>query len=165
MLGIDIIPAQPPKGVSTIQGNFLSPSVQEEVKRFLRESDRGRARKEAFLIAEHGEDQMTEEELEQSSRSYIELEKRAEDRTPDDMTLSAPTTRRGKVAENNGEGRMVDVVLSDMSEPWAQTEGFWKRSLSDPYYRMMNTSGMSFRDHAGSMVISDQALVRIGKAD
>jgi 21S rRNA (uridine2791-2'-O)-methyltransferase len=43
---------------------------------------------------------------------------------------------------------MVDVVLSDMSAPWEQTTGFWKRSLSDPYYRMMNTSGMSFRDHA-----------------
>jgi 21S rRNA (uridine2791-2'-O)-methyltransferase len=48
--------------------------------------------------------------------------------------------------------RSVDVVLSDMSAPWHPTSGFWKRSLSDPYNRMMNTSGMSFRDHAGSMV-------------
>ena len=47
---------------------------------------------------------------------------------------------------------MVDVVLSDMCEPWEQTTGFWKRSLTDPYLRMMNTSGNSFRDHAGSMV-------------
>ncbi|KAI9368200.1 hypothetical protein BJX61DRAFT_525052 [Aspergillus egyptiacus] len=39
-----------------------------------------------------------------------------------------------------------------MSAPWHQTTGFWKRSLSSPYNRMMNTSGMSFRDHAGSMV-------------
>jgi 21S rRNA (uridine2791-2'-O)-methyltransferase len=49
-------------------------------------------------------------------------------------------------------GRMVDVVLSDMSAPWEQTTGFWKRSLSDPYFRMMNTSGINFKDHAGSMV-------------
>lgn len=49
-------------------------------------------------------------------------------------------------------GRVVDVVLSDMSEPWDQTVGFHKRSLSDPYFRMMNTSGNAFRDHAGSMV-------------
>jgi 21S rRNA (uridine2791-2'-O)-methyltransferase len=48
--------------------------------------------------------------------------------------------------------RTVDVVLSDMSAPWYQTSGFWKRSLSAPYNRMMNTSGVSFRDHAGSMV-------------
>lgn len=47
---------------------------------------------------------------------------------------------------------MVDVVLSDMCEPWEQTTGFWKRSLSDPYIRMMNTTGIKFSDHAGSMV-------------
>lgn len=47
---------------------------------------------------------------------------------------------------------MVDVVLSDMSAPWEQTTGFWKKSLSNPYIRMMNTSGINFRDHAGSMV-------------
>jgi 21S rRNA (uridine2791-2'-O)-methyltransferase len=49
-------------------------------------------------------------------------------------------------------GISVDVVLSDMSEPWDQTAGFYKKSLSDPYFRMMNTSGNAFRDHAGSMV-------------
>lgn len=52
------------------------------------------------------------------------------------------------------EGRMVDVVLSDMSAPWEQTTGFWKKSLSNPYHRMMNTSGIAFKDHAGSMVCS-----------
>lgn len=35
VVGIDLIPAQPPKGVSTIQGNFLSPDVQSMVKQFL----------------------------------------------------------------------------------------------------------------------------------
>ncbi len=56
-------------------------------------------------------------------------------------------------SEHNSAGmRLVDVILSDMSAPWEMTDGFWKRSLSDPHYRMMNTSGMSFRDHAGSMV-------------
>lgn len=49
-------------------------------------------------------------------------------------------------------GKMVDVVLSDMSAPWEQTTGFWKKSLSGPYNRMMNTSGINFKDHAGSMV-------------
>jgi len=152
VLGIDIIPALPPKGVSTIQGNFLSPAVQEEVKRFLRESDRGRAKEELSLLAEDGEDQMTEEDLERCSTSYLELEKRAEAEKPGHEDVASQTTRRGKAAEDEVEGRMVNVVLSDMSEPWAQTDGFWKRSLSDPYYRMMNTSGVSFRDHAGSMV-------------
>lgn len=150
VLGIDIIPAQPPKGVSTIQGNFLSPGVQEEVKKYLRDSDRGRVRQEMSLLAEDSEEQMTEEDLEYTSRSYLELEKSAENAVT--KKQDAVATGKGKAAEDEEQGRMVDVVLSDMSEPWAQTEGFWKRSLSDPYYRMMNTSGMSFRDHAGSMV-------------
>lgn len=58
--------------------------------------------------------------------------------------------RSGKRKEQ--PGRVVDMVLSDMSAPWDQTSGFWKRSLSDPYYRMMNTTGINFKDHAGSMV-------------
>ena len=57
-----------------------------------------------------------------------------------------------KVEPGPAESRIVDVVLSDMSAPWEMTDGFWKRSLSDPYFRMINTSGMKFRDHAGSMV-------------
>ena len=154
VLGIDIIPAQPPKGVSTIQGNFLSPAVQEEVKRFLRESDRGRIKQEPSFIAEDEEDQMTEKDLAQSSRSYLELEKRSDGGTLSDSDEVAQTLRgRSSKAGKLGSG-MVDVVLNDMSEPWEQTEGFWKRSLSDPYYRMMNVSGVSFKDHAGSMVNS-----------
>jgi 23S rRNA U2552 (ribose-2'-O)-methylase RlmE/FtsJ len=46
----------------------------------------------------------------------------------------------------------MQVVLSDMSEPWPQTHGFSVNSLSNPYIRMMNTSGIAFKDHAGSMV-------------
>ncbi|KAM0794576.1 FtsJ-like methyltransferase-domain-containing protein [Usnea florida] len=158
VLGIDIIPAQPPKGVSTIQGNFLSQAVQEEVKRFLHDSDRGRAREALSLIPGDGEDQMTEEDLEKSSRSYLELEKRAD---MGDLSHALPVVqnKRGAGSEyGRVDSGRVDVVLSDMSEPWEQTGGFWKRSLSDPYYRMMNTSGVSFKDHAGSMDLCDAAL-------
>ncbi|KAF6223188.1 hypothetical protein HO173_013235 [Letharia columbiana] len=137
VLGIDIIPAQPPKGVSTIQGNFLSPAIQEEVKRFLRESDRGRIKQEPSFIAEEGEDQMTEEDLEQSSRSYLELEKRADVETSSHAVSAAQKTRGGRSGTGKVDSGMVDVVLSDM---------------------MMNTSGVSFRDHAGSMDLCDAAL-------
>lgn len=145
ILGIDIIPAQPPKGVSTIQGNFLSAGVREEVKRFLSDPDRGRPKQEIFF--EH-EDTGTTEAVIAETRSYIDLERHADDAPEED---SAPK-RRGKKAQD-GPGRMVDVILSDMSEPWEQTAGFWKNTLSNPY-RMMNTSGIPFKDHAGSMVRS-----------
>lgn len=47
---------------------------------------------------------------------------------------------------------LIQVVLSDMSAPWEQTTGFNVNTLSNPYHRLMNTSGNAFRDHAGSMV-------------
>ncbi len=45
-----------------------------------------------------------------------------------------------------------------MSAPWPQTHGFWLNTLSNPYRRMMNTSGNAFRDHAGSMDLCLAAL-------
>jgi 21S rRNA (uridine2791-2'-O)-methyltransferase len=64
-------------------------------------------------------------------------------------TLSVQTSKKTQ----DNQGKMVDVVLSDMSEPWPlETPNSWKRSLSDPYIRMMNTSGINYKDHAGSMV-------------
>lgn len=123
VLGVDIIPAQPPKGVSTIQGNFLSPEIQAYIQDFLRSPDRGRPRQPS-AFEEHG--------------GVLELGL---------DSAHSSTTESGQILE-----RTVDVVLSDMSAPWYQTSGFWKRSLSDPYNRMMNASGVSFRDHAGSMV-------------
>lgn len=45
-----------------------------------------------------------------------------------------------------------------MSEPWPQTSGFTRNTLSKPYRRLMNTSGMPFRDHVGSMALCHAAL-------
>jgi 21S rRNA (uridine2791-2'-O)-methyltransferase len=53
---------------------------------------------------------------------------------------------------------LVQVVLSDMSAPWEQTTGFNVNTLSNPYHRLMNTSGNAFRDHAGSMDLCAAAL-------
>ncbi|KAA8571656.1 hypothetical protein EYC84_001647 [Monilinia fructicola] len=124
ILGIDIIPAQPPKGVSTIQGNFLSAAVQESVKQFLLDPDRGRPRRPLF--AEDTEE--IEPEL-----SYIELERHADDAPDPDAAGKIGSRAR----EEQEQGKMVDVVLSDM---------------------MMNTTGIKFSDHAGSMDLCAAAL-------
>ena len=145
IVGIDIIPAQPPKGVSTIQGNFLSVGVQEEVKKFLRDPNRGRPRPQLFASTTDEADGLVDQD-----QSYIDLERHAVEEAD-----IGGGKGRGKRAQEEMEGRCVDVVLSDMSAPWEQTTGFWKRSLSDPYIRMMNTSGINFKDHAGSMVCSN----------
>ncbi|KAI9782668.1 MAG: 2' O-ribose methyltransferase [Peltula sp. TS41687] len=187
VIGIDVIPAQPPKGASTIQGNFLSPSVQAEVKRFLRDPNRGRVRQQRFFRGEEdaaaaaAEASLSEEEVEESERGYIDLERHAsldENGSSSTTTTSAAgaagaAAQAGGVSSSSarankkkdeeaataaGGQRNVDVVLSDMSAPWEQTTGFWKRSLSEPYSRMMNTSGLAFRDHAGSMDLCAAAL-------
>ncbi|KAI1812896.1 23S ribosomal RNA methyltransferase [Poronia punctata] len=143
VVGIDLIPAQPPKGVSTIQGNFLSPVVQDMVKEYLVEfAQRGNtAEQKAEDTEQLGEN---DETIVDERPSYIDSE-RAEsaDHSPE------------RPSEGN---KLVDVVLSDMSAPWLQTSGFSSNTLSNPYYRLMNTSGMGFRDHAGSMDLCLAAL-------
>jgi 21S rRNA (uridine2791-2'-O)-methyltransferase len=160
VVGIDLIPAQPPRGVSTIQGNFLSPAIQAGVRAYVQEPDLGRPRREV-LSSEHKEG-YTEEDLKSVEKGYIELERQLPLQGVDPETVQS--AQSAKEAENCSEsklslkerdrrhGRVVDVVLSDMCEPWDQTTGFHKRSLSDPYNRMANTSGIAFKDHADSMV-------------
>ncbi|GAP83091.2 putative ribosomal RNA large subunit methyltransferase j [Rosellinia necatrix] len=141
VVGIDLLPAQPPKGVSTIQGNFLDPVVQNMVKDYLAEfAQRKSTPSRDSQDVDSGEDVIAEKP------SYIDTE-RAESVEPD---ASHQT--------NVNDGKLVDVVLSDMSAPWDQTYGFSCKTLSNPYNRLMNTSGMVFRDHAGSMDLCLAAL-------
>lgn len=151
VIGIDVIPAQPPRGMSTIQGNFLTRSVQDEVKRFIRDSngficsskmgsgvDREQRRTSPVIITESGPENL---DCQAQTMSSI-------------VTLHKDNYNEGEgLTEVADQTRTVDVVLSDMSAPWDQTDGFWKRSISNPYHRMMNTSGIGLKDHVGSMVL------------
>lgn len=152
VIGIDVIPAQPPKGVSTIQGNFLSRAVQDEVKNFLRSSDRGRPYLGPESASVNSTVQFSGAAVECPLTDYFESEKNIEAK----FHTFGDQGHGDRHAEDNQYDplamRIVDIVLSDMSAPWEMVDGFWKRSLSDPYFRMMNTSGINFRDHAGSMV-------------
>lgn len=152
VIGIDIIPAQPPKGVSTIQGNFLSRAVQDEVKRFLIDSDRERLNFNPESTTGNMASEIPESAIETQATDYFESESNAGPKIAMSRDQCSEEGHDEKNEPDRAESRIVDVVLSDMSAPWEMTDGFWKRSLSDPYFRMMNTSGMNFRDHAGSMV-------------
>lgn len=171
VVGIDVIPAQPPKGASSIQGNFLSEAVREEVRRYVRDPMRGRARKAGGLTRrdDDGEEEgeaMSEEELEQAASGYIQRERSADlggegegaERTSQEEGSTEMEKSLSARELDELEGRVVDVVLSDMSAPWELTSGMWIKSVSNPYRRMMNTSGMPFRDHAGSMDLCSAAL-------
>jgi 21S rRNA (uridine2791-2'-O)-methyltransferase len=118
----------------------------------------GRPRKEITSKDEGG---LTEEDLDEMERGYIDIERQTQlegvgtesiGQPAQGQEQEIPEARLSLKERDMRVGRAVDVVLSDMSEPWDQTAGFYKKSLSDPYFRMMNTSGNAFRDHAGSMV-------------
>ncbi|KAF2211238.1 hypothetical protein CERZMDRAFT_43468 [Cercospora zeae-maydis SCOH1-5] len=136
VVGIDIIPAQPPRGANALQGNFLSAEIREEVRKFVSDPDRGRVRSRTIV-----EDEVTEEDLQESHRG-LEIPKDDMNQKQLDLT----------------EGRVVNVVLSDMSEPWPLVTSSWIRSVSNPYLRLMNTSGIAARDHGGSMDLCMAAL-------
>ena len=152
VIGIDVLPATPPKGVSTLQGDFLSEEIQAEVRRFVRDPLRGRPR----VVGARGVDDVDGLEGEEGDALIQtgEGEKTVMERGDG---LSSRDGGTGTTAQRDLiDGRVVNVVLSDMSAPWppAPTASMWLRSVSNPYRRMMNTSGMTFRDHAGSMVSS-----------
>ncbi len=111
VVGIDLIPAQPPKGVSAIQGNFLSPHVHALVKQFLVDADaRQEGRRE--VAEERDEDGVYEDnqELEADDQfidrpSYIDMER---------QVTQEPTPGRGEGAHTEGRDgdkgrRLVDV--------------------------------------------------------
>jgi 21S rRNA (uridine2791-2'-O)-methyltransferase len=137
----------------------LSPVIQDEVRAYVRDPELGRPRKQILSKNEEG---LTEEDLTEMERGYIDIERHAHLDGAGTESLGQAVDSKGQTEmpeakpslkeRDTRQGRAVDVVLSDMSEPWDQTAGFYKKSLSDPYFRMMNTSGNAFRDHAGSMV-------------
>ena len=169
VVGIDVIPAQPPRGVSSLQGDFLSEGVQGLVREFVREWKSG-----------EGEEGGEEEEGE--VRSMVERAKggvvvggevvrggegevmAASSEAETEAALPAPAAAEKKTLPKKAkklsaaaldlqQGRVVDVVLSDMCAPFPGLElSTWVNSINRPYRRMMNTSGNPFRDHAGSIV-------------
>ncbi|QUC20446.1 uncharacterized protein UV8b_04687 [Ustilaginoidea virens] len=121
VIGIDLIPAQPPQGVATFQGDFLSPSVRQLVKEFIHRTQSQAPLKQDAADAADEEDPLSQP-LDQPS--YIDKERHAsEAQSPEGHAAPAASS--------------VDVVLSDM---------------------LMNTSGVAFRDHMGSMHLCTAAL-------
>nr|OQO20491.1 hypothetical protein B0A51_12120 [Rachicladosporium sp. CCFEE 5018] len=152
VVGIDIIPVQPPRGVSALQGDFLSESVQARVRAFVRGEDADGRLGEAGV--EGGEVLGMMERVKHVGDS-IAIDAVDHD---EDESLSKSPTKRSVREEDAREGRVVDVVLSDMCAPWPLSTSTWINSVNRPYRRMMNTSGNPFRDHAGSMDLCLAAL-------
>lgn len=146
VVGIDIMPAQPPRGANALQGNFLSAEIRDEVRKFVSDRSRGRVRRKNIV-----DEEVTEEDLRDENRGIIELERYAAIQEESNIQ-DVPRENMSQEQLDRVEGRVVDVVLSDMCEPWPLVASTWVRSVSNPYRRLMNTSGIMARDHGGSMV-------------
>lgn len=141
VLGVDILPCDPPRGVHSIQANILSVKTQELVRLYF--SRYFQLYKNDELHKHHGYFQDSlEDELHniRDTETYREIF---------DSSLVTSKTDRYP----------VDVVISDMYECWPQTTGFWNNLTNLAYYRMANTSGVAVRDHYQSIDLGDAALV------
>ncbi|SCU98970.1 LAFA_0G21154g1_1 [Lachancea sp. 'fantastica'] len=135
ILGVDILPCSPPRGVHSIQANILAKKTHELIRLFF--SKHFQLYREDQLHKDHGYFQhMLEEEL-----AFVNEQ-------------SAINSDRPCV-----EGTPIDVIISDMYEPWPQTEGFWNNFTNSAYDRMANTTGIAIKDHFMSMDLCDAALV------
>lgn len=102
VLGVDIIPAQPPKGVSAIQGDFLDPKVQEYVMGFVRDSHKGQTQS---TVSSNG----TISSKHNAVQPGLELDSLDSD--------SAITQTHPETQDKPKSQFTVDVVLSDMLAP------------------------------------------------
>ncbi|RDA95661.1 hypothetical protein CP533_1211, partial [Ophiocordyceps camponoti-saundersi (nom. inval.)] len=146
VIGIDLLPAQPPRGVASFQGDFLSPVVRRLLKEFIVHSRQQQLQDAAAagVVPATASADLADAVTATATPSYIDRERHSDD------SSSSPKTE--------SPNALVDVVLSDMSAPWDQTTGFNARTLNNPHYRLMNASGIAFRDHAGSMALCAAAL-------
>lgn len=141
VVGVDILPCRPPRGMSSIQGNFLSVAVQQELKAILEHNLRRPLLKKHIFA-----DEKPEEKVEDLPEGDSYLNRERHDSSKDEY--ESANLKDFPL----GSEYYVDLVLSDMCEPWPQINGFWLRTINDPYIRMMNTSGNALRDHRLSIV-------------
>jgi 21S rRNA (uridine2791-2'-O)-methyltransferase len=164
VVGIDVIPAQPPPGANALQGNFLSMEMRDRLREFVGDQDQGRVGIRGGILQRQVNDSIKQDELtgeaetqeeqpaaNEAAVAGVPAEDEILERHPDHEELAEQVS-------DEENGRVVNVVLSDMSEPWPLLTSTWIKSVNIPYLRMMNTSGMAFRDHAGSMVRSHLEL-------
>ncbi|AMD21388.1 HER109Wp [Eremothecium sinecaudum] len=132
VMGVDILPCIPPKGVSSIQANILSSKTHELVR---------------LYFSRHYQLNM-EDDLHKNHGYFQEA-----------LEAELGNTNLSKENTQPLIKYPLDVIISDMYEPWPQTTGFWNNFTNAAYHRMANTTGVAIKDHYMSMDLCDAALV------
>ncbi|VUG19918.1 MRM2 [Brettanomyces bruxellensis] len=139
ILGVDILPYQPPRGVSSMQANILSKRTHENIRNFFQKKD-NKSMMEEFEdveITTVGGKKLTVTEgtIQGANSASIDTYSRPQDKSPGS---NQPVDSEQEKHLEEAKNWPVDVVLSDM---------------------MANTSGLAVRDHEMSMDLCDAALI------
>lgn len=92
VIGIDLIPAQPPRGVTTFQGDFLSPNVQAMVKAFIVDSYQRQPFPPNAQDYENPSDDVDGEDVDRPS--YIDMERHAVSSPDSSVPTSDASSKR-----------------------------------------------------------------------
>lgn len=132
ILGVDILPCKPPRGVNAMQANILSRKTHKLIRFFF--SRKVELNRHDDLHEEHGYFEHFQEESQLESQNNTAL-------------------------TENIVQQPIDLIMSDMYVPFPQTEGFWSNTTNLPYFRLANTSGIATKDHYSSLDLCDAALI------
>lgn len=151
ILGVDILPCEPPTGVSSLQANILSQKTQDLIRLYFNKHTKlddilndPKNIHEIHGFLKPSTSDIVDPEYEHELKDEEEYR---EVFTPDDDN-KIPTTQQP-----------IDIILSDMYVPVPRLTGYKNNITNMPYYRLMNTSGLAIRDHLLSVDLCDAALV------
>lgn len=147
IMGVDILPCDPPKGVSALQANILSQRTQDLIR--------------LYFVKHHNVESFLENnDSKSSSKSINDIEFEEELHNEEEYReVFEPDEIDDKKEPIQSELLPIDVILSDMYVPLPRLDGFSSNITNQPYHRLMNTSGVAIRDHLLSVDLCDAALV------
>ncbi|ODQ48718.1 hypothetical protein PICMEDRAFT_14250 [Pichia membranifaciens NRRL Y-2026] len=139
ILGVDILPYQPPDGASTLQGNILSKGTHQQIKNFFTLSELEK-KDEIFNDVEIITSSKSTPEPMESDASILEKEIEVSQLMGKELSNkdNGPAADPASSGSDLTASYPVDVVLSDM---------------------MANTTGLALKDHVMSMDLCDAALI------
>ncbi|CCH58400.1 hypothetical protein TBLA_0A06070 [Henningerozyma blattae CBS 6284] len=171
IIGVDILPCEPPPGVTSIQANILSQKTLQLIRLYF--SKHFELNKHyPHLTHENGYfnhtiNELEQKKLENEQASYREVFSNINAKEIE--TLNKPNFDTNKNSNdenpiNNNNNNIVDkfpidLIISDMYEPWPQNFLSSSRFTNNVLRRLANTSGVAIRDHLQSVDLCDAALV------
>lgn len=177
IVGVDILPYDPPMGVTSIQGNILSKMTHKLIREtFLfaeldkRRDQLGGGNQTELRDPISGDIELINDKsvMDQSDREDSEELKQI-DQVLNNLSISKKVLpsignneTKPKIELDLNDVKLkypIDVIISDMYVPFIQSTGFHSSTTNSPYHRMANTTGLAIKDHAMSIDLCDAALI------